>query len=58
MQKYKNILNMGKKIHTATSFDRMSFYLNFVFFIDNVYINNKKKKRKQRVKISLTMCIT
>lgn len=58
MQKYKNILNMGKKIHTATSFDRMSFYLNFVFFIDNVYINNKKKKRKQRVKISLTMYIT
>lgn len=58
MQKYKNILNMGKKIHTATSFDRMTFYLNFVFFIDNVYINNKKKKRKQRVKISLTMYIT
>lgn len=57
MQKYKNILNMGKKIHTATSFDRMSFYLNFVFFIDNVYIDNKKK-RKQRVKISLTMYIT
>lgn len=45
MQKYKNILNMGKKIHTATSFDRMTFYLNFVFFIDNVYINNKKKTK-------------
>lgn len=58
MQKYMNILNMGKKIHTATPFDRMTFYLNFVFFIDNVYINNKKKKRKQRVKISLTMYIT
>lgn len=50
MQKYKNRLNVCKKIHTA--FDRMSFYPNFVFFIDNVYINNKKK-RKQKVKMSL-----
>lgn len=41
-----------QKIYTATSFDRMSFYPNFVFFTDNVYINNKKK-RKQKVKMSL-----
>lgn len=52
MQKYKNRLNVCKKIHTATSFDRMSFYPNFVFLTDNVYINNKKK-RKQKVKMSL-----
>lgn len=37
---------MGKKIYIVIFFDRMIFYLNFVFFIDNVYINNKKKKMK------------
>lgn len=37
---------MGKKIYFVIFFDRMSFYLNFVFFIDNVYINNKKKENK------------
>lgn len=36
---------MGKKIYIVIFFDRMSFYLNFVFFIDNVYINNKKKMK-------------
>lgn len=36
---------MGKKIYIVIFFDRMIFYLNFVFFIDNVYINNKKKMK-------------
>lgn len=36
---------MGKKNYIVIFFDRMSFYLNFVFFIDNVYINNKKKMK-------------
>lgn len=40
-------INVCKKIHTATSFDRMSFYPNFVFFTDNVYINNKKNENKR-----------
>lgn len=46
MQKYKNILNMRKKIHTATSFGRMSFYPNFVFFTDNVYIEKKNVNKR------------
>lgn len=36
-----------QKMYTATSFDRMSFYPNFVFFTDNVYINNKKNENKR-----------
>lgn len=38
---------MRKNSYTATSFDRMSFYPNFVFLTDNVYINNKKNENKR-----------
>lgn len=45
MQKYKNILNMRKKNHTATFFGRVSVYPNFVFFLQTTFILKKRKQK-------------